>query len=118
VGDAALPGHLVLAGITFALATFALGRYSRLLEHDADLCVFEVGRAETFIAAIDRLSFLCDDRRQRATWLHPSTAARVQLLQRALGDPQTARAFRARVERVNRLLISAWLAAPLAAIIG
>ena len=118
VGDAALPGHLVLAGFTFALATFALGRYSRLLEHDADLCVFEVGRAETFIAAIDRLSFLCDDRRQRATWLHPSTAARVQLLQRALGDPQTAREFRARVERVNRLLISAWLAAPLAAFIG
>ncbi len=107
--------YLVTGGLTFALAVLALGRYSRLLEHDADLCVFDAGQAETFITTIDRLSHLCHDRRERATWLHPSTAARVHLLQRALHDPLVAQAFRRRVRLVNRMLLFAWILTPLAA---
>jgi Zn-dependent protease with chaperone function len=107
--------HLITGGLTFALAVLALGRYSRLLEHDADLCVFDAGQAETFITTIDRLSHLCNDRRQRASWLHPSTAARVHLLQRALDDSLVARAFRRRVRLVNRMLLVAWILTPLAA---
>ena len=83
--------------IALGFAVMALGWYSRLLEHDADLCVYDAGQAETFIATIDRLSYLCNDRRQRATWLHPSTVARVHLLQRVLHDPGVAHAFRRRV---------------------
>ena len=79
--------YLIAACITLGFAVLALGWYSRLLEHDADLCVYDAGQAETFIATIDRLSYLCNERRQRATWLHPSTVARVHLLQRALHDP-------------------------------
>jgi hypothetical protein len=97
------------------LAVLALGRYSRLLEHDADLCVFDAGQAETFITTMDRLSYLCNDRRQRSTWLHPSTGARIHLLQRALHNPLAARVFRRRVQLVNRLLLIAWILTPLAA---
>jgi len=108
-------GHLLAVGCAFGLAVLVLGHYSRLLEHDADLCVFEAGQAETFIATIDRLSYLCNDQRQRATWLHPSTMSRVHLLERALSDPRAARSFRRRVSLVNRLLLVTWIATPLAA---
>ncbi len=113
--DPGVTAHLLIGCVAFALAVFALGWYSRLLEHDADLCVLDAGQAETFIATIDRLSHLCHDRHRRATWLHPSTMARVHLLQRALGDPRVARSFRRRVRLVNRLLTLAWLVTPLAA---
>ena len=110
------PAHsLITAFLTLGCVVMALGWYSRLLEHDADLCVYEAGQAETFIATIDRLSYLCNDRRQCTTWLHPSTAARIDLLQRVLHDPQVACAFRRRVQRVNRALAILWVFTPLAA---
>jgi Zn-dependent protease with chaperone function len=104
--------HVAVAGLTSAAAVVALGRYSRLLEHDADLCVWETGQGATFLATMDRISYLSHDRRQRATWLHPSTASRMHLLQRALHDPQAAWAFRRRVRVANALLLAAWLLAP------
>jgi Zn-dependent protease with chaperone function len=117
-GDPGVAGQLMTGCFTFALAVLALGSYSRLLEHDADLCVLDAGQAETFIATIDRLSYLCNDRRQRSTWLHPSTMARIHLLQRAVRDPQVAWSFRRRVALVNRLLFVAWILTPLAATIA
>ncbi|MHB8866224.1 MAG: hypothetical protein ACYC6N_27890, partial [Pirellulaceae bacterium] len=86
-----------------------------LLEHDADLCVYEAGQAETFITTIDRLSYLCHERRERAAWLHPSTVARIHLLQRVVHHPEMAGAFRRRVERVNRALVLLWILVPLVA---
>lgn len=111
--DSPVSLHLVVAGLVCALMATALGRYSRLLEHDADLCVWEAGHGATFVTAISRLSDLCHERRHRATWLHPSTAARIALLQRVLYDPDTARAYRRRVSGVNLLLLAAWLLTPL-----
>ena len=108
--------HLVTACLALAMAVLALGRYSRLLEHDADLCVLDAGQAETFMATIDRLSYLCHDRRQRSTWLHPSTVARVHLLRRALQDPAAWPArFAGECRWINRLLLVAWILAPVAA---
>ncbi len=107
--------YLIAAGIVLGFAVMALGWYSRLLEHDADLCVYDAGQAETFIATIDRLSYLCNERRQRATWLHPSTVARVHLLQRVLLNPGVAHVFRRRVAWFNRALVILWILAPLVA---
>ncbi|MCU0962881.1 MAG: M48 family metallopeptidase [Pirellulaceae bacterium] len=112
LSDSPVVLHLAVAGLFCALAAAALGRYSRLLEHDADLCVWEVGHGATFVTAIDRLSYLCHERRHRATWLHPSTAARVELLQRALQNPRAAYAYRRRVARINGLLLAVWLLTP------
>jgi Zn-dependent protease with chaperone function len=113
ISDPPVVMHLAVAGFVCAVAAIALGHYSRLLEHDADLCVWEMGYGAAFVTAIDRLSFLCHDRRHRATWLHPSTAARVALLQRSLHDPHAAATYRRRVVWINGLLLAAWLLTPL-----
>ncbi|MHB8973675.1 MAG: M48 family metallopeptidase [Pirellulaceae bacterium] len=116
LASAASPApYLITVFLALGCAVLALGWYSRLLEHDADLCVYEAGQATTFIATVDRLSYLCNDRRQRATWLHPSTASRIDLLQRVLHDPQVAQVLRRRVRRVNCTLVILWVLAPLAA---
>ncbi|MHB8954049.1 MAG: M48 family metalloprotease [Pirellulaceae bacterium] len=114
-GDPSPTWYLLLASLALAGTVMALGWYSRLLEHDADLCVYEAGQAETFITTIDRLSYLCHERRGRAAWLHPSTVARIHLLQRVLHHPEMAGAFRRRVERVNRALVLLWILVPLVA---
>jgi Zn-dependent protease with chaperone function len=107
--------HMLMAGALLAMVIMALGWYSRLLEHDADLCVHDAGYAESCVTTIDRLAYLCHDRRQRATWLHPSTVSRVDLLRHAMHDESVARRFRRRVQYVNWLLVIIWLLAPLTA---
>lgn len=107
--------NMLMAGALLGIVVMSLGWYSRLLEHDADLCVHEAGYAEAFVVTIDRLAYLCHDRRQRATWLHPSTVSRVDLLQHAMHDAEIARRFRRRVQCVNWLLVVIWLLAPLTA---
>lgn len=108
--------NMLMAGALLGIVIMALGWYSRLLEHDADLCVHDAGYAESFVVTIDRLAYLCRDKRQRATWLHPSIVARVDLLQHAMHDRTIARRFRRRVECVNWLLVIIWILAPLAAV--
>ena len=112
-GSEALVNSVVIPALTVAYAVAALGRYSRLLEHDADLSAYEDGHATVFCTTLDRLSYLSNDNRQRRGWLHPSTAARVHLLQQCLRDPSTARRFRRRVDRINTLIIAIWIATPI-----
>jgi STE24 endopeptidase len=107
--------NMLMAGSLLGIVIMVLGWYSRLLEHDADLCVHDAGYTESFVVTIDRLAYLCHDKRQRATWLHPSIVARVDLLQHAMHDGAVARRFRRRVECVNWLLVIIWLLAPLTA---
>ena len=107
--------NMLMAGSLLGIVIMVLGWYSRLLEHDADLCVHDAGYTESFVVTIDRLAYLCHDKRQRATWLHPSIVARVDLLQHAMHDGAIARRFRRRVECVNWLLVIVWLLAPLTA---
>lgn len=101
---------------TLVYAVLALGAYSRLLEHDADLCVFDVGLGTTFLSAMERLTGDGGGSPDRSSWLHPSTHSRIALLQRALGDPQAAVSYRAGVRRVHVLIAMAWVLAPLAAL--
>lgn len=107
--------NMLMAGALLGIVVMVLGWYSRLLEHDADLCVHDAGYTESFVVTIDRLAYLCRDKRQRATWLHPSIVARVDLLQHAMHDGSIARRFRRRVECINWLLVIIWLLAPLTA---
>ena len=103
---------MIIPALTVIYAVVALGRYSRLLEHDADLSVYDDGQAEVFCSTIDRLSYLSNDRRERRTWLHPSTVSRIHLLQRAILDPTVAARFRGRVNRFNFALLAAWILTP------
>ncbi len=112
-GSEFLLNSLIIPALTVGYAVLALGHYSRMLEHDADLSVYEDGQGETFCATIDRLSYLSHDRRQRRTWLHPSTVSRVHLLQRALLDPTVATRFRRRVDRFNFALAATWILTPI-----
>ena len=109
---------LATAALALSYAVLALGRYSRLLEHDADLCVLDAGLGEEFISTIDRLSYLCGDRRGKSSWLHPSTVSRIHLLRRALHEPLVADRFRRQVRLVNGALLAAWLAVPVMALLA
>ena len=77
------------------------------------ICASMNGQAEAFCTTLDRLSYLSSDRRQRRTWLHPSTVARIHLLQRALHNPAVAKQFRRHVDRFNLALIALWCLIPL-----
>jgi STE24 endopeptidase len=111
-GQSLLP-CLALCGATVLYAVLALGCYSRVLEHDADLCVCRHGRGPAFVAALRRLSQLCGSKQERWTWLHPSTGQRIHLLQLAMVDAQVARRFHRQVDRFNGLLVAGFLLMPL-----
>ena len=117
-GDPLIANAVVIPALTILYSVIALGKYSRLLEHDADLQVYATGNAEVFCMTLDRLSYLTNDRRQRGSWLHPSTASRVHLLQQALRDRSTADRFRRRVDYINSALIAAWLLPPIVLILA
>ncbi len=112
-GDQAAVNSMIIPALTVTYAALAMGRYSRMLEHDADLCVYDAGQAEAFCTTLDRLSYLSNDRRQRRGWLHPSTVARVHLLQRAQHDPDVARRFRRKVNGCNWVLVAIWIVTPI-----
>lgn len=112
-GSQAVVNSIVIPALTVAYAVIALGRYSRLLEHDADLQVHDAGHAEVFCTTLDRLSYLSNDNRHRHSWLHPSTAARVHLLQLSIRDAGVAQAFRRRVNRLNATVIAIWIGTPI-----
>ena len=112
LGSAEVVSSMIVPALAVAYTVIAMGLYSRILEHDADLCVFEEGQAEVFCTTIDRLSYMSNERRERATWLHPSTTARVHLLQRAVRDPSVAHRFRRRVNQFHRALLAVWILTP------
>ncbi len=112
VGNSMLLNSLLIPALAVSYAVIALGYYSRALEHDADLSVYEDGQGAVFCITLDRLSCLSSDRRHQRSWLHPSTAARIHLLQRAMVDPQVAHRYRQRVNRFNYLLLAAWILTP------
>jgi Zn-dependent protease with chaperone function len=111
--DQMVVSALVIPALTITYTVFTLGRFSRLLEHDADLAVVEQGHAASFCTTLDRISYITNERRDRRTWLHPSTAARVHFLQRAVHDPFFAARFRRRLDLLSMTLLAAWLLTPL-----
>jgi STE24 endopeptidase len=119
-----------------ALAVYAVtlfGPYCRLLEYQADLfaCVHGgppasnpaaaatmanealLDGTRSFCAALERIAALSGGPRRKATWLHPSTARRVEFVTRTAGDALRSGRFRRRVWRINGLLIGAVVTAVL-----
>ena len=94
------PAALVLPLGLLLYAAIAVGWYSRLLEHDADLdaCLndrghFDLAQAADFSSA---LILLCGDGHESrfGQWLHPAASARVELLYSLAAEPRRAVVFR------------------------
>lgn len=102
----------LLPGLVIAYAVLVLGRYSRLLERDADLCVHQAGHGPEFIGALWKLAALSGTSTKRSTWLHPSSAERIQSLRDAIRHPETVSRFRHRVRGTNLALLGCFLCVP------
>jgi Zn-dependent protease with chaperone function len=102
---------LVPAGLA-AYAILVVGRYSRWLEHDADLaiCVWPGGQtdraaAESFARAL--IKIVGRGRESRwSLWLHPSALSRIAVLGQAIADPAWAARYRRRLALVAALLVA------------
>lgn len=114
----AVPAVLVLA------LRLALGKLSRFLEHDADLCGCDCYSAHASVAdrsqachALQRAleAIVPAGQRDCSTWLHPSTSQRISVLEASVRDEQFADRIRRRTETLGLLLPLAYVAAPLAA---
>lgn len=94
------PAALVLPLGLLLYTAIAVGWYSRLLEHDADLdaCLnargqFDLTQATDFCTA---LNLLCGDGNESrfGQWLHPASSARIELLYSMAAEPRRAVGFR------------------------
>lgn len=102
---------LVPAGLA-AYAILVVGRYSRWLEHDADLatCVWPGGQvdraaAESFARALIKIVGRSRESRW-SLWLHPSTLSRIAMLGQAIADPAWAARYRRRLTLVAAGIIA------------
>jgi hypothetical protein len=107
-----------------AYALVAVGRFSRFLEHDADLdaCHDDQGRlnqtcADDFCSA---LTTLCGSGREGrlSQWLHPAVVERVKFLRTATLDPNCAAEFRRRLPIAAIVIIALYVAAAAVALLG
>jgi Zn-dependent protease with chaperone function len=104
-----------------AYAIVAVGSYSRLLEHDADLdaCLNSDGRLDP-LAIIDLSSALLSicgrgpENRFRQ-WLHPPVSRRVEFLRLAFAEPRRAASFRRRFWWIAAAIVGLHVAAGLLA---
>ena len=95
---------------------FVFGRYSRLLEQQADLFACDNLRvhangAEGFIATLEKLSAVGGGRRGQTTWLHPSIAARAAFLATLAGRPRAEQRFHAKMWWLGVVVVGGMLAA-------
>lgn len=113
----ALQTSLGLPLLVVAYAVLVVGRYSRLLEHDADLAVLlrsnrqlDLPAAGHFSAALSKLA---GPGRESlvAEWLHPSVRSRLAFLARAASEPHLARRFRRRLDCFAWLLLGLYVLA-------
>ncbi|MFM2093811.1 MAG: hypothetical protein RIS70_935 [Planctomycetota bacterium] len=114
----AVPAVLVL------VLRLALGKLSRFLEHDADLCGCDCYSPHASVAdrsqachALQRAleAIVPRAQRDRSTWLHPSTRQRIAVLEASVRDERFADRIRRRTEMLGLLLPLAYVAAPLVA---
>ncbi len=133
--DAALESLLSAAGVNgkrwlvlclplgmVVYAMLVVGRFSRLLEHDADLdaCHDDLGQldqthADDFCSA---LTTLCGSGRESrlSQWLHPSVVERVKFLSRAMRDASCATSFRWRLPIAATVVVALYVAAAVVAL--
>jgi Zn-dependent protease with chaperone function len=113
---------LPLGMLVYAL--LAVGRFSRFLEHDADLdaCYDDQGRLDATCAGdfCSALTTLCGSGREsRASqWLHPSVIGRIDFLKAAIQSPYVAARFRWHLPAVAAFLVVLYAAAGVVALLG
>lgn len=116
--QAGMLGHSSLAALLLGpvwlvgYMALAFGRYSRLLEQQADLCACgETGgvlcarRTAAFVAALERLEAACPGGGRLAHWLHPSVADRTAFLRATLRDSSLATGVHLRARCSGQLLL-------------
>jgi len=107
-----LPTGLLMLAAMGCYVLLVFGRYSRLLEGQADLFGCQALAShpnarpvETFVSALERLAAGSGIDRNLATWQHASIARRVDFLNRVAADPEIRRRFDRRVRLLSTLLI-------------
>jgi hypothetical protein len=103
----------------------ALGVFSRLLEHDADLCAcgfYDPTTTEYRQQAVAELRqalgrLIPREEVDRRTWLHPSARARIALLLAALDDSESAAGVRRTVARVTLTMAIVFAGIPFVALL-
>jgi hypothetical protein len=121
-----IPQSLLAAAIVplamLAYAVLAIGWYSRLLEHEADLdaCTAEGGRIDPLLAGDFRraLITLIGPAREplAARWMHPGLQSRLALIDRAAAEPRFASRFRARLQWIALAIAGLYILALAAAL--
>ncbi len=105
---------LLMLALMAIYAKTVMARFSRLLEHEADLAAChdvnfggQVTEAATerFIESLVHLTYLSGQDPRRRTWLHPSVQDRIDFLRLATAEPQVEAVFRTRLRRLGRLYV-------------
>jgi Zn-dependent protease with chaperone function len=121
-----IPQSLLAAAIVplamLAYAVLAIGWYSRLLEHEADLdaCTEGDGKLDLQLAGDFRraLTTLIGPAREplAARWMHPALQSRLALIDRAAAEPRFARRLRARLRWIALAIVVLYFLALAAAL--
>jgi STE24 endopeptidase len=108
-----IPVGLLMLGAMAVYVLLAFGRYSRLLEAQADLfgcrtldAHRERPSLQTYSLALEKLTASGGIDRRTGTWQHASIARRVQLLGRIADDPKHERRFQRRVRLLSGLVVA------------
>jgi len=113
---AILPSLVILCFLIFAL-----GWYSRLLEHDADYdaCLDADGRMDPLMAIDLRTALLkvCGRDAGLGHWLHPSLDRRLSFLNCAVLNPASGHRFRARLKWIAVAIVGLHLLAAAVAVL-
>lgn len=118
--SAALQTSLVLPAVLAAYAILVVGRYSKWLEHEADLAAatsadgtINRDAAEALARALVKIVGRGPSSRLRE-WLHPPLTERLAVLALAVADPSAATRFRSRLRRVAWALAAIYAGAAIA----
>ena len=95
---------------------FVFGRYSRLLERQADLFACQnspvpTDGAAAFIATLEKLSAVGGGAVGQTTWLHPSVVSRAAFLTNLASSPIAERRFHVKMGWLSILVVGGLLAA-------
>ena len=121
---AALQMSLLLPAGLAAYAMVVVGRYSRWLEHEADLAtcvslsgVVDPAAADDFELALRKVAGSGRESRL-VQWLHPAAADRIGFLRAVALDPRLATQFRRRLCLAAIVIVAAYIAAALLLVLG
>jgi Zn-dependent protease with chaperone function len=105
----------LIAGVYLVVT---LGWYSRLLEHQADLCACSYLRdtgcgagsnreaVARYVRALEKISLAQRANRHRGGWLHPSLQSRIDFLRDTALDPTRETVFHRRVRRTDAIVLA------------